>query len=187
MSISTQFSSIWPIDRTLSGGLILGQSGPGNYVNEGAFWIPQISSIIGASPWDYLVLNVGHFLGESYFTAEMLSVYSATPADWAVYKKGHSIFEVAVLHLKLILCHILNVLELFGNTPGEKGVCASSQTKSNTCQRAEENSCRINRHLTHKHPNGYITVNTLIFLSSSTVGSIETDWYFDYWPLRYTR
>ena len=30
-SISTQFSSNWPIDKTLSGATTPGQSGPGNY------------------------------------------------------------------------------------------------------------------------------------------------------------
>ena len=39
-SISTQFSSIWPIDRTLSGITTLGQSGHGNDGNEEVFHIP---------------------------------------------------------------------------------------------------------------------------------------------------
>ena len=34
-SISTQFNSIWPIDRTLSGATIPGQSGSGRKGNEG--------------------------------------------------------------------------------------------------------------------------------------------------------
>ena len=33
--ISTQFSSIWPIDRTLSGATTLGQSGPGAMAIKG--------------------------------------------------------------------------------------------------------------------------------------------------------
>ena len=40
-SISTQFSSIWPIDRTLSGATTPGQSGPGSDGNEGVLCIPQ--------------------------------------------------------------------------------------------------------------------------------------------------
>ena len=44
-SLSTQFSSIWSIDRTLSGATILGLRGPGRYGNEGMFRIPQSSSI----------------------------------------------------------------------------------------------------------------------------------------------
>ena len=51
-SISMQFSSIQPIDRTLSGATILGQSGPGN---EGVLHIPQTSSITRTSPLDCLV------------------------------------------------------------------------------------------------------------------------------------
>ena len=44
-SISTQFSSIWRIDRTLSGATTLGQSGPGSNGNEKILHIPQSSSI----------------------------------------------------------------------------------------------------------------------------------------------
>ena len=43
-SISTQFSSIWPIDRTLSGNTIPSQSEPGSNSNEGVLHIPQSSS-----------------------------------------------------------------------------------------------------------------------------------------------
>ena len=44
-SISAQFSSIWPIDRTLSGATTLGQSGPGSDSNEGVLCFSQSSSI----------------------------------------------------------------------------------------------------------------------------------------------
>ena len=54
-SINTQFSSIWPIDRTLSDATTLGQSGPGSDSNEGVLCIPQSSSITGISPSDILV------------------------------------------------------------------------------------------------------------------------------------
>ena len=53
--ISTQFSSIWPIDRTLSGAATPGQSGPGSDVNKGVLHIPQSSSITGTSPSDCFV------------------------------------------------------------------------------------------------------------------------------------
>ena len=46
-SINAQLSSIWPIDRTLSGAIILGQSGPGRDDNEGVHRIPQSPSITG--------------------------------------------------------------------------------------------------------------------------------------------
>ena len=47
-SISTQFSSIWLIDRTLLGATALGHSGHGSDGNEGVLWILQSSSISGA-------------------------------------------------------------------------------------------------------------------------------------------
>ena len=68
-----QFSSIWPIDRTLSGGTTPGQSGPGSYGNEGVLYIPLSSSISGSSP-SYCLVSYAQ-------TAEMQLVYSA--ADWA--------------------------------------------------------------------------------------------------------
>ena len=39
------FSSIWPIDRTLSVATTLGQSGPGSNGSEGVLHIPQSTSI----------------------------------------------------------------------------------------------------------------------------------------------
>ena len=48
-SISTQFSSIWPIDRIQSGDTTPGQSGPGSDGNEGVIRILQISNITGTS------------------------------------------------------------------------------------------------------------------------------------------
>ena len=59
-SISTQFSSIWPIDRTLSGATTLGQSGTGSDGNEGALLIPQRSSITEATPSECLVSYPAH-------------------------------------------------------------------------------------------------------------------------------
>ena len=70
-SISPQFSSIRPIDRTLSGAITLGQSGPGSNSNKGVFCIPQSSSITWASSSDFLVLYLGHSLVESFPSAEM--------------------------------------------------------------------------------------------------------------------
>ena len=62
-SISTQFSSIWLIDWTLSGATTPGPSGPGNDVNEGVLRIPQSSSISGTSPSDCLVSYPGPSFG----------------------------------------------------------------------------------------------------------------------------
>ena len=47
--ISIQFSSIWLIDRTLSGATPLTQSGLGSDGNEGVPRIPQNSSVTGTS------------------------------------------------------------------------------------------------------------------------------------------
>ena len=49
-----QFSSIWPVDRTLSGATTLDLSGPGSDGNEGVLHIPQNSSITETSPSDCL-------------------------------------------------------------------------------------------------------------------------------------
>ena len=49
LSISTQFSSIWSIDKALSDATTLGPSGPGSDDNEGVLCIPQSSTITGTS------------------------------------------------------------------------------------------------------------------------------------------
>ena len=82
LSISTLFSSIWPIDRTLSGAITPGQSGPGSDGNEGELHIPQSTSITGTSPSDFLVSYLEHSLEGSYPSAEKQSVYSTASADW---------------------------------------------------------------------------------------------------------
>ena len=76
-----QFSSIWPIDRTLLGATTPGQSGPGSNGNEGVLRILQSSRIIRALPSDCFVSYAGHSLGDSYPCAEKQSVYSTAPAD----------------------------------------------------------------------------------------------------------
>ena len=63
-SKSTQFSSIWPIDRALSGPTTLGQGGPGSDGNEEVLRIPQSFSITEASPSE-------HSLRESYPSEEI--------------------------------------------------------------------------------------------------------------------
>ena len=71
-------SSIWPIDRTLSGATTPSQSRLESNGNEGV--LPQSSSITEASPTDCLVSYLGYSQEESYSSAEMQSVYSTTPA-----------------------------------------------------------------------------------------------------------
>ena len=103
-------SSIWAIDRTLSGATTPGKSESGSDGNEEIQCIPQSSSITGATSSDCLMHYPGHSLGGglislprcswcilqpqltgsqdthlvgSYPSAEMQSVYSTVPADWA--------------------------------------------------------------------------------------------------------
>ena len=52
---STKFSSIWPIERILSGASTPGQSGPGSDGNEGGLCIPQSFSFTEAWPSDCLM------------------------------------------------------------------------------------------------------------------------------------
>ena len=81
-SISMQFkcwnSSIWPIDKTLSGTTTPGQSGPESDGNERVLCIPPSSRFLTSYPQ--------HSLGEFYLFVEMQSVYFAAPANWAMGK-----------------------------------------------------------------------------------------------------
>ena len=79
-----RFSSIWPIDMTLSGATTLSQSGPENNANEGVLCIPQSYIISGTSPFDSLVSYSGNSLvGGCYSSTEKQSVYSTAPVNWA--------------------------------------------------------------------------------------------------------
>ena len=83
-SISSLFSSIWPIDSTLSGGASPGQNEPGSDGNKGVPYVTQSSIIIGVLPSDCSVSYPGHSLGKgSYPSAEMQLMYYTAPADWA--------------------------------------------------------------------------------------------------------
>ena len=53
--------------------------------NEGVLCIPQRPSTSEASLSDCLMSYPGHSLKESYSSADMQSVYSVAPADWAVW------------------------------------------------------------------------------------------------------
>ena len=98
-NISTKFSSIWSIDRALSGATTLGQSGPLSDGSKRILCIPQSSSITGTSPIDCLVSYPGHLLGSSYPSAEVLSAYSTAVADWTMF--------ICVLIVKIIYCVIV--------------------------------------------------------------------------------
>ena len=80
-NISTQFSSIRPTDRNLSGATTPDQRGPRSDGSQGVHRIPQSSSITGASPSDCLMSYTGHSLEESYSSAEKQSVYSTAPVN----------------------------------------------------------------------------------------------------------
>ena len=84
-STRTHFSSIWSIDKTLSGTTIPGQSGRGNDGNESVLCIPQSFSISGISLSDCSVSYQGIRCGQgSYPSAEVQSVYSTATADCSI-------------------------------------------------------------------------------------------------------
>ena len=96
-SISTQFSSIWPINRTLSSATTPGQSGLGSDGNEGVVRISQSSNITGTSPSDCFVSYAGHSLvvgGGSYPFAELQSVYFTALTDWPNFDTVLTEFEI---------------------------------------------------------------------------------------------
>ena len=82
VSISTQFSSIWPIDRTFLSATTPGQSEPESNGNEGVLFIPQSSSITGTSPSDCYIQDT-HWREWSYPSAEKQTMYSTPIVDWA--------------------------------------------------------------------------------------------------------
>ena len=69
--------------RTLSSPITTNHSGPGSDRSEGVPRIPQSSNLTGASPSDCLMSDRGHPLGEFYPSADILTVYSTAPTDWA--------------------------------------------------------------------------------------------------------
>ena len=76
-SISTQFSSIWPIDWTLSDATIPDLSGPGGNGNKGVLRIPQSFSITGSSPSNYLVSYPGRSWEVLVLCRDVVSVFSS--------------------------------------------------------------------------------------------------------------
>ena len=76
-------SSIWLLDKTLSGATTLGQSRPGSEGNEGVLHISQ-SSWAGALSSDCLMSYPGHSL-EEFYSSTGCSQYSTVPVDcWLV-------------------------------------------------------------------------------------------------------
>ena len=103
-----QFSSIWPIDRTLSGATTSDQSGPGSDGIERELCIPEFSSNTETSQSDCLVSYPGQSLvgGKVYPTVEKQSLYSTAPADWAKITK-------AVIRGDLIVMNFDKILQTF--------------------------------------------------------------------------
>ena len=75
-------SSIWPIDRTLSGATTLSQSGPESADDEEVLYIPQSPSIIGTSPSDYSMVYPEYSLGALTFRDEVSVFYSPSRLGW---------------------------------------------------------------------------------------------------------
>ena len=73
------------MERVLSDATTPGQCGPGSNGNKGILRIPQNSRITETSPSDCLVSYLGNSFGGvgSYPCAEVESVYSTAPDDWA--------------------------------------------------------------------------------------------------------
>ena len=71
-SMSTQISSLKPIDRVLSGATTPGQCRPWSDGNEGALRISQSSSISGTSPADCLVSYPGEVLLGVFYSPSLL-------------------------------------------------------------------------------------------------------------------
>ena len=70
-------SSICLIDRTLSGATTPSQSGPGSDGYEAPALLEPQHQI-------FLISYPALSLGESYPSADMQSVHSTTPANWAI-------------------------------------------------------------------------------------------------------
>ena len=82
-SMSTHYSTIWPIDWILSGATTPDQSGPRSDGIEVVLCIPQSSSIPETLPLDCFVSYTGHSLG-GVSQCILLSVYSTAPANLVI-------------------------------------------------------------------------------------------------------
>ena len=81
LTISRKFSSIWPVNWTLLGSTTPSQSEPESGGNKWVLRIP-LKDYRGLTIRLFSVIS-GHSLGVSYPSAEIQSVYSAAPTDWA--------------------------------------------------------------------------------------------------------
>ena len=88
LSIHIQFSSIRPIDRTLSGATPTSRSGSGSDGNEEYFVFARTPALLESD--HHTLASYQHSLWEwSYPSVVKKTVYSTAPADWAnFYSKG---------------------------------------------------------------------------------------------------
>ena len=97
--ISTQFSSIWPEDRTLSGVTTPGQSVPGSDAIKGYPTLPIAPALQETHHQIFLVSYPEHSLVVPHPSPEKHSVYSTAPADKTIfYKNGFDI--KSLMHVK---------------------------------------------------------------------------------------
>ena len=83
-SIRTQFSFIWPIDRTLSGATTPGQNKPGSDGSERVLRIYKISSSLEPHhQFVFCIIKDTRWVGANLFEKKQ-PVYSTAPADWAI-------------------------------------------------------------------------------------------------------
>ena len=108
-------SSIWPIDRTLSGATTLDHSGPGSNDNEWVLCIPQRSSITGASLSDCLVSITKTLIGEVgvlSLSRDVVDVFSPL-ADWAITNLAFKIYYYQSFHHKTKSRSVLGGLTIY--------------------------------------------------------------------------
>ena len=91
-------SSIWPIDRTLSGATTPCQSGPGSNGNEGLLWIPPSFTITGTSPSDCLLSCLRHSLGVLPLCWDAFGVFYSP--SWLRYEEVEEIYIYIYINLR---------------------------------------------------------------------------------------
>ena len=91
----------------LSGATTPDQSGLGSDGNEGVLRIPQISSITGNLTIRWFSVISGHLLWGrgAYPSAEMQSMYSTVPADWAMHLFKNSSYSIGIFD-NVIVCKL---------------------------------------------------------------------------------
>ena len=107
-NISTQFSSISSINKTLSGATTPGHSGSGNDGNEGVLRIPQSSSTTLTSLSDRLVSYPVCSLWGSYSSAEVQSakIYSYVGLNASFFVYNFLIWDRTFMIFKADYCFI---------------------------------------------------------------------------------